>query len=111
MNHLVDTYRVKAGDTGKALVISGYEVELKISQGAGNALSIEDDGLFVDISGKADKDVDAIEGNVAKFDSAGNPVDAGFADSDVVLVNTIATNAEAAEMLETIFPTIQGGGE
>jgi len=29
-------------------------------------------------SNKADKDTDAVEGNLAKFDSSGNPVDAGY---------------------------------
>ena len=36
----------------------------------------------VDISGKADKDTDAVEGNLAMFDANGNPVDAGKAASD-----------------------------
>lgn len=35
-----------------------------------------------DISGKADKDDDAVEGNLAAFDSNGNPVDSGKAPSD-----------------------------
>ena len=35
-----------------------------------------------DISGKADKDTDAVEGNFAAFDSNGNPVDSGKKASD-----------------------------
>ena len=35
-----------------------------------------------DISGKADKDTDAVEGNFASFDSNGNPVDSGKKHSD-----------------------------
>jgi len=31
-----------------------------------------------DISGKADKDTDATPGNIAKFNSSGNPIDSGF---------------------------------
>lgn len=34
---------------------------------------------------KADKDEDAVEGNLAKFDANGNPVDAGIAAEDVAL--------------------------
>ena len=35
-----------------------------------------------DISGKADKDTDAVEGNIAQFDANGNPVDSGHALSE-----------------------------
>ena len=35
-----------------------------------------------DISGKADKDTDAVEGNFAAFDANGNPVDSGHKNSD-----------------------------
>ena len=35
-----------------------------------------------DISGKADKDTDAVEGNIAEFDANGNPVDSGHALSE-----------------------------
>lgn len=35
-----------------------------------------------DISGKADKDTDAVEGNFASFDANGNPVDSGKKHSD-----------------------------
>lgn len=35
-----------------------------------------------DISGKADKDTDAVEGNFASFDTNGNPVDSGKKHSD-----------------------------
>jgi hypothetical protein len=35
-----------------------------------------------DISGKADKDTDAVEGNFAAFDTNGNPVDSGHKHSD-----------------------------
>ena len=36
-----------------------------------------------DISGKADKDTDAVEGNLAEFDANGNPVDSGIAASTI----------------------------
>ena len=35
-----------------------------------------------DISGKADKDTDAVTGNIAEFDANGNPVDSGHALSE-----------------------------
>lgn len=37
-----------------------------------------------DVSGKADKDTDAVEGNVSVFDANGNPVDGGTALSAIL---------------------------
>lgn len=41
------------------------------------------DSAIQDVSNKADKDTDAVEGNVAKFDANGNPVDGGVAMDNV----------------------------
>lgn len=40
----------------------------------------------VDVSGKADKDTSATEGNLAEFDANGNPVDSGFTGDDLIKV-------------------------
>ena len=45
-------------------------------------ITASDLGAITDISGKADKDTDAVEGNFAAFDSNGNPVDSGHKHSD-----------------------------
>lgn len=37
-----------------------------------------------DINSKADKDPDAVENNLAKFDSSGNPVDSGISPSNLI---------------------------
>ena len=42
------------------------------------------DGVIPDISGKADKDDNAVEGNFAAFDENGNPVDSGHKHSDYI---------------------------
>ena len=49
-----------------------------------------------DISGKADKDADAVEGNIAEFDGNGNPVDSGHALSEYKTKQT-AVNDPTAE--------------
>lgn len=51
-----------------------------LSSGVQNSLDKADTAIqqHQDISGKADKDTDAISGNVAKFDENGNPVDGGL---------------------------------
>lgn len=42
-----------------------------------------------DISGKADKDTDAVQGNVAVFDANGNPVDSGSAIEETPTENSV----------------------
>ena len=73
MSALVDTYSVKAGDSEKILTISGYEIEFKISSESNNAIIVKNDGIYVDISGKADKPATATTDNVAVFDANRNP--------------------------------------
>ena len=48
-----------------------------------------------DISGKADKDADAVEGNIAEFDGNGNPVDSGHALSEYKTKQTAVTDPTA----------------
>lgn len=107
MQTLVDTYTAKAGASAQVLNINGYEIEVKfdstlttsanglgvaVSAVANNAITKQADGLHVDISGKADRDTDAVQGNIAVFDANGNPVDSGV---------TFATDAEVEEALNT----------
>ena len=67
MSALVDTYKAKATgkDASTTITVSGYEIEVKVnvSAAAGNALSLKADGLYVDISGKADKVKNAFDLN------------------------------------------------
>ena len=72
MTSLVDTYTVKTGDSAKVLSINGYEVAVHISTVANNAITVQNDGLHVNISGKADKVTSATENNLAAFDANGN---------------------------------------
>lgn len=48
-----------------------------------------------DISGKADKDTDAVEGNFASFDANGNPVDSGKKHSDYKTKQTAVSDPSA----------------
>ena len=48
-----------------------------------------------DISGKADKDTDAVEGNFASFDANGNPVDSGSKASDFQAAGSYKTTQTA----------------
>ena len=67
MSALVDTYKAKATgkDASTTITVSGYEIEVKVnvSAAAGNALSLKADGLYVDISGKADKVIELVKEN------------------------------------------------
>jgi len=49
-----------------------------------------------DISGKADKDTDAVTGNIAKFDANGNPIDSGIAATDLAIVDADAVEGNFA---------------
>ena len=99
VDKLVDIYT--AGDN--TIEINGYQVKVKISQAANNAITVKSDGLHVDISGKQDKDTDAVTGNVAKFDANGNAVDAGIAAANVLTTADIATDSDVAVALATYF--------
>ena len=62
MEKLVDIYT--ASDT--SITINGYKVSVQVSAAANNALTLKNDGLHVDISGKVD--TDALQ-NVWAYDS------------------------------------------
>lgn len=73
-------------------------------------ITIEKNGVYsweqigstaVDLSGKADKDTNAEEGNLAEFDSNGNPVDSGISAEDVAKKDGyyVGMTAGAAENL------------
>lgn len=128
MTSLVDVYTVKTGDSSKILSIDGYEIEVHISAAANNAITVQPDGLHVNISGKADK-VDrvsaaiarnpydeteqaeqyaafnagySLNGHLAGLDANGNLLDSGAG---------IATTAEVNEMLNEVFGTPAQSGD
>ena len=105
MAALVDTYAAKATgkDASTTVTIAGYEIEVKVnvSAAAGNALSLKADGLYVDISGKADKVKNATSGNFAALDANGNLTDSGKKPVDFVAAETgkrLMTDAEGTKL-------------
>lgn len=105
MAALVDTYKAKVTgkDASTTVTIAGYEVDVKVnvSAAAGNALVLKDDGLYVDISGKADKVKNATAGNFAALDESGNMTDSGKKPADFVAAETgkrLMTNAEGEKL-------------
>lgn len=105
MSALVDTYKAKATgkDASTTVTIAGYEVDVKVnvSAAAGNALVLKDDGLYVDISGKADKVKNATAGNFAALDESGNMTDSGKKPADFVAAETgkrLMANAEGEKL-------------
>lgn len=81
LQKLVDVYT--AADN--TITIAGHTVAVKISAAANNAITTQNDGLHVDISGKADKVANATAGNIATLDANGNVADSGV---------TFATDAQ-----------------
>ena len=103
MQTLVDTYTAKAGDSAKILNIAGYEIEVKIDPSNDNAIEVTANGLKVNISGKADKVVNATAGHVASLDANGNLADSGVIAANILTTADVATDAEATEMIDEIF--------
>ena len=54
------------------------------------------DALNDNLGAKADKDTDAVEGNIAEFDANGNPVDSGHALSEYKTKQTAVTDPTAS---------------
>ena len=74
--------------------INGYNVNVKISAAANNSITLRNDGLHVDISGKADKVANATAGNLAGLDANGNITDSGV---------TFASDNDVNAMLTEVF--------
>ena len=102
MESLVDVYTVKAGDSTKILTINNNEIEVHISTAANNAITVEPDGLHVDISGKTDKVTNATAGHLAGLDANGNLTDSG---------SGIATTEEVTAMVNEVFGTPAQSGD
>lgn len=118
LNSLVDIYTPAAGDSSKILSIAGYTVTVNISSAANNAITVQNDGLHVDISGKTDKvtrnpipfnpydeneeaqdyadfNTDySMESNIALLTASGNLKDSGI---------RVATSQEVSTLLNSIF--------
>ena len=90
LSKLIDTYT--AADN--SITIAGYTVAVKVSAAANNAIELKNDGLHVDISGKADKVTGATANNIAKLDANGNLADSGY---------TVASDADVNAMLTDVF--------
>lgn len=109
LTYLLNTYQPKTGDSTATVTIDNYDisVNVNISAESENALIKKSDGLFVpkavavDISGKADKVSDAVEGNIASLGASGNLVDSGVSASKLVTSDDISdyTAAEIASLL------------
>lgn len=90
MTKLVDTY-VPADNS---ININGYNVSVKVSATTGNHLTVENDGLMVNVNDKADKVSNATSGDVATLDANGNLTDSGHG---------IATDTEVNAMLTEVW--------
>lgn len=96
VSYLSDVYT--AGDT--TITIANYQVTVRLSALANNAITVQNDGLHVDISGKIDKVTTATSGNLVTWGTAGAVLDSG---------SRLATDAEFTAMLDEVFPTLNGG--
>lgn len=112
---LVDTYTAANSKTVKMTVTGNqFTAEAIVASTAGNLLQATDNGLYVavDLSGYMVRDTDATEGNLAKFDGAGNAVDAGVVVGGATLSGqsdaVLATEAAVAAIRNALQTQING---
>lgn len=80
-------------DNTGSFTIGATHIESKGTVSGEVSVEVDLAGAEVDISGKADKDVDAVEGNLAEFDANGNPVDAGTTVASFLEVSDVDVTA------------------
>lgn len=105
---LVDTYTAESSKTLDLTVTNNKFVgSVKISTAEGNLITVNDDGIYVapiDISGKMDKVVGAVEGDIAVLDADGNVVDSGKKFEDLVPNNKVYEGATFDEAINGVTP-------
>lgn len=112
---LVDTYTATSGK-GVSLTVTGnqFKAEAIVSSATGNQLTLTENGLYVaaqDLSGKMDKDTDAVAGNIAVFTANGNTVDGNIKAGAATLADTtsaaiLATEAAVKAHVESVRSTL-----
>ncbi|MBQ6918709.1 MAG: hypothetical protein IJQ74_00120, partial [Synergistaceae bacterium] len=103
MASLVDTYTIASGDSSKILAISGRTISFKVSAVSNNAITVQSDGIHVNISGKVDKPSGVTANNIAVFVSGGGIADGGIAKANIVTTSDIATDTEVAAVMAEVF--------
>ena len=109
---LVDIYTIATDTTSqRTLTIEGNKITFNLNTDSDNALEATATGLKVNITGKADRDTDAVENNIAKFDTTGTPVDAGIGTNELILSSMIAPDSDVTAVLTTHFGTAAQQGQ
>ena len=104
---LVDTYTGESSDTVDLTVSNNkFVAKVKISTADGNQITVDDNGLYiapVDLSGKMDKVVGGVEGNIAVLDADGNIADSGKSFDDITTNSNVYSGVGSAP--EDVVPT------
>lgn len=92
--------------TAEKTKLAGIEEEAQVNKIEsvkvdGTALAITNKAVDIDLTGKVDKVTSATSGNIVVFGTNGAIADSTF---------KVASDADVAEMLETYFPSVAGGG-
>ena len=107
---LVDTYTAE-GDNSLSLTVENNVVKgsVKISTAEGNAITVDENGLYVapvDVSGKMDKIAGGVNGNLVTIDDNGNVVDSGKSFDDLVTNIAIYEGASIDEAVNGNTPKV-----
>ena len=103
MTALTGVYTPALGNTAKVITINGYVITFHVSAEPDNAITVQNDGLHVNISGKADKVAGASADNVSALDANGNLVDSCIAKANIIQKSNVALDTEVAEVINEVF--------
>ena len=84
LQDLIQIFSTAVGDSSKVLTIANYQVTFNVSATANNALTINNDGLYVTTADKIDT-VSSANGKVGVFDANGQLV--GGVDNDSIITS------------------------
>lgn len=111
----VGTTELAANAVTTAKILDANVTKAKLDASVQASLDLADTALqsHQDISGKADKDTDAVTGNLAEFDANHNPVDSGKKVSDFALdghTHAISDITDLSTTLAGKVDVVQGKG-
>ena len=101
VQELVDNLSVASGDSQKVLAVNNNVITFKVSATANNALTVNNDGLYVTTANKINT-VSGANGKVGVFNSSGQ-LTGGVLNASIVTADYLATNTEVQTSLNSIF--------
>lgn len=97
LGHVIISDALSKSDLGLSNVVNTGDSATPV---AGGTTKFTTGGAYTELAKKADKDTDAVEGNLAAFDANGNPVDSGHSNSEYATVTALNTKADSSSVYQ-----------